>query len=291
MGNFLKAAHLILSDNKRPMSAQEIVVDGLERGLLPTKGRTPSQTMKAKLSTDILNKKDRSIFMRSEAGKFALREWKQKMDEHIAPRFKKALFDEDIMVFHRSSLRKYISGIGLSAGKKIARSLLSDCFSMKRRLAEEDFTVVQLVSFYIVRYESRILTYKRTKRLPESRLHGYYSLGFGGHLNPDDVPPLFNFIDPQQALLLILRELKEELILKKQPIIKFRGLLYDDSREVSKQHLGLVYDVFLKSPEYEIGERGFLMDAKYETLSEILDRIEDFENWSALIAEEESKID
>ncbi len=291
MGDFLKAAYLILSDNKRPMSAQEIVIDGLERGLLRTEGRTPSQTMKARLSTDILNKKDRSIFMRSEAGKFALREWKQTTDEHIAPRFKKALFDEDIMVFHRSHLRKYISRIGLNSGKTVARSLLSDCFSMKRRLAEDDFTVVQLVSFYIVRYENRILTYKRTKRLPESRLHGYYSLGFGGHLNPDDLLPLFNFSDPKQALLLILRELREELILKKQPLVKFRGLLYDDAREVSKQHLGLVYDVFLKSHEYEIGERGFLMDAKFESLSEILGRIEEFENWSALIARGEHKLD
>ena len=30
--------------------------------------------------------------------------------------------------------------------------------------------------------------------------------------------------------------------------------------------------------EYEIGERGFLMDPKYETLSQILIRLPEFEN-------------
>ncbi len=131
------------------------------------------------------------------------------------------------------------------------------------------------------------LTYKRTKRLPESRLHNYYSIGFGGHLNPDDNLPLFNLADPEQAIQFIHRELKEELILKKEPSISFRGLIYDDSQEVSKLHLGLVYDVLLKTPDFKIGERGFLMDPKFETIDEIMKRLKDFENWSALIAKEE----
>jgi predicted NUDIX family phosphoesterase len=61
-------------------------------------------------------------------------------------------------------------------------------------------------------------------------------------------------------------------------------LLYDDSRELSTQHLGVTFEVLLESAEYEIGERGFLMDDKFETLEEIESHIYDFENWSALIA-------
>ena len=52
--------------------------------------------------------------MRSEAGRFALREWKGEISEHIAERYTKALFDEDIMVFNSASLEKYVLKIGLS---------------------------------------------------------------------------------------------------------------------------------------------------------------------------------
>ena len=124
---------------------------------------------------------------------------------------------------------------------------------MRRRQAEESFDVIQLVSFYIVRFKDTYLTYKRTKRLPESRLHDYYSIGFGGHLNPDDLLPLFSFSEPEQVLEIVIRELREELRLNPEPSISFRGVLYDDSREVSRQHLGIVYDVELYSQNYEIG--------------------------------------
>lgn len=288
MGDFLRAAYLVLSESNKPLSAKEIVDIALEKGLLETKGKTPSQTMKSKLSNDILKNKNKSTFMRSEAGRFALREWKRSLSEHIAPRYKKALFDEDIMVFPSSILNSHITKIGLN-NKVKTDALFSKCFPMRRKLAEEDTAVIQLVSFYIVRYQNKYLTYKRTKRLPESRLHGTYSLGFGGHLNPDDIPSLFNLIDPEQALTFIFRELREELILKEDPEVSFRGLLYDNSREVSRQHLALVYDVGMKTPQYEIGERGFLIDSKFETLQEILDRSNEFENWSVLIAREELK--
>ena len=162
---------------------------------------------------------------------------------------------------------------------------------MRRRQAEEDLEVIQLVSVFIVRFNELYLTYKRTKRLPERRLHGYYSLGFGGHLNPDDLRPLLNIFDPDVAAPLILRELDEELRLGRgeMPKLAYAGLLYDDSQPVSRQHLGITYGVFLKSDKFEIGERGFLMDAKFERLDEILARKREFENWSWILIDEEQK--
>ena len=67
--------------------------------------------------------------------------------------------------------------------------------------------------------------------------------------------------------------------------MKFEGLLYDDSRPVSRQHIGLVYSIEVDSDEFEIGERGFLTDAKFESTDQIQERIDDFENWSQLIAQ------
>ena len=289
MGQFTKAAYEVLKWEMRPLTARELTDVATKDGRLRSSGKTPWQTMKSKLSTDILSRGTESLFMRVEEGKFSLREWKGSYPEHIAQRFQKALFDEDIVVFPSASLAKYIPNVGLYTGTLDRDALLAECRPMRRREAEENTDVIQLVSVFVVHFQNRYLTYKRTKRLPESRLHGYYSLGFGGHLNPDDLRPLLNIFDPDVAGPLLLRELGEELRLDKRtaPAMCYRGLLYDDSRPVSRQHLGITYDVFLNSDRFEIGERGFLMDAKFETLEQITSREQEFENWSWILIREE----
>jgi len=288
VGQFIKAAFEVLKREMHPLTAREITDIAMREGRLRSSGKTPWQTMKSKLSTEILSHGAESPFMRAEEGKFSLREWKGRYPEHIAPRFQKALFDEDIVVFPSASLRRYVPHVGLCTNEFDRDALLRECRPMRRREAEEDTTVIQLVSVFVVQFQNRFLTYKRTKRLPESRLHGYYSLAFGGHLNPDDLRPLLNIFDPDLAAPLLLRELGEELRLdpRAAPSMEYRGLLYDDSRDVSKQHLGITYDVFLDSSQFEIGERGFLMDAKFETLQQVVSRQEEFENWSWILIRE-----
>lgn len=286
MGMFLKAAYEVLRMTKKPLTAPELVGAASALGLLKTSGKTPAQTMKSKLATHILMNGDRSPFMRAAKGQFALREWKSAYPEHIADRYQKALFDEDIVVFPASSLRRYVPFDGLYNGSFDKGDLYDECRPMRRREAEEDFSVIQLVSVFVIRHNNRYLTYMRTKRLPESRLHGVYSIGFGGHLNPSD---LSNIFEPALGLPVLERELREEVKFESlgSTDICYRGLIYDTSREISKQHLGLVYDVVASSPAFEIGERGFLMNPKYETLEEIDRRRNDFENWSLLLIDEE----
>ena len=159
---------------------------------------------------------------------------------------------------------------------------------MRRRDAEIDYDVIQLVSVFFIRYDGKILTHRRSKRLPEARLHHAFSAFLGGHLNPQDVMPLFRFSDPDQALYYIDRELHEELRLAHPPkTMSFRGLLYDPRTDVSTQHLGVVFDVELFSDEFVVGERGFLTDLKLESVPHARDRISEFENWSQLLIDEE----
>lgn len=289
VGVFLKAAYEVLQTSKKPLSAPEIVEVARALGLLKTSGKTPEQTMKSKLAMNILKNAEHSPFMRASKGRFALREWKGAYPEHIADRYQKALFDEDILVFPASSLRRYVPVNGLYRGNFDKTALYEECHPMRRREAEEDFSVIQLVSVFVIRHDDLYLTYKRTKRLPESRLHGVYSLGFGGHLNPTDLSPLLNIFDPTVGLPLLERELREEVKFEtlRSTTMLYSGVLYDPSREVSKQHLGLVYHVFASSPSFEIGERGFLMDPKYETLEQMNQRRGEFENWSLLLIDEE----
>lgn len=286
MGIFLQSAYQVLRKQGQPLTAQEITDAAIGDGLLSTEGKTPAQTMKAKLSVDILRHGPRSLFKRSEKGRFALREWSE-VQEHVADRYQKALFDEDIVVFSAEVLSGYIQHMGLNTGPIDSEGLLAECYPMRRRNAEDDPSVIQLVSAFIVKHDKKFLTYKRTKRLPESRLHGFYSVAFGGHLNPSDVLHMFNIFEPAQSRAWLTRELDEELRIdaSQNHITDFSyvGVLYDDSQPVSRQHLGLVYQVTLASENYSIGERGFLMDSRFETLPEMQARLSDFENWSALL--------
>jgi predicted NUDIX family phosphoesterase len=291
VADFLKAAYDVLKIRQEPLTAREITAIATREQRLRTAGLTPWQTMKSKLSTDILRLGDRSLFMRTAKGQFGLREWNETLVEHIADRYQKALFDEDIVVFPAASLLRYVPGVGIHSNTFDRDALLDECYPMRRREAEENFSVIQLVSVFIVHHDESYLTYKRSRRLPESRLHGSYSISFGGHLNPDDISRLLNIFDPSLGGPLLERELGEELRLRTGDMtsMTYRGLLYDDSRPISRQHLGIAYDVILGTDQFTIGERGFLMDAKFETLDQIFARIGDFENWSQLIANVDRK--
>jgi predicted NUDIX family phosphoesterase len=286
MGDFLQSAWHVLADEGRPLSHRELTELALARQYLASDGKTPWQTMKSKLSTDILRKRDQSLFMRTDKGLFGLRAWGVERPEYIADRYQKALLDEDVVVFDSTLLARYLPTPGIhELPPQLGQELLDQCRPMKRSLAEDTPSVVQLVSAFILRFRDRFLTYKRTKRLPESRLHHYYSINFGGHLNPDDVAPLWNIFDPNSGAAFLERELSEEVKLPDHGHrFVYLGVLWDDRADISKQHLGIVYEVEMLSAQYEIGERGFLMDPRLERLDEIEGRIGQFENWSELLA-------
>ncbi|CAG0973134.1 hypothetical protein ANRL3_01629 [Anaerolineae bacterium] len=73
MPPFLHAAYLILVETKRPMSADEIMALALERGLVHTRGSTPSKSLAAQLYVDIRDNGAQSRFIQVGRGaNFAL---------------------------------------------------------------------------------------------------------------------------------------------------------------------------------------------------------------------------
>lgn len=281
---FLELAEKILFDQNKPLSAREITAIAIAEGLLTSEGQTPWHTMKSKLSMDVLNNGEDSKFMRVFQGLFALRSFG--LEEYKAVRYKKNKLEEDIAVIRKSDLFKIIRIPGY-VQQGIDRTLLSSlATSMNRRLAEDDFSVIQLVSVFIVFHDGKVLTHMRSARLPEQRLHGEYSLMLGGHLSIEDFTQLTLDLFQESSLSdcsYILRELSEELILNSVPKVTPKGYIYDVSRDVSKQHLGLVYLVELESDDYKIGERGFLMNSQFEDPVTIENRIDEFENWSVTL--------
>ena len=72
---------------------------------------------------------------------------------------------------------------------------------------------------------------RRTDAGGDPRLHGRYSIGVGGHLNPGDGGLLGG----------LRREWAEELVADFVPEFRLVALLNDDTTEVGAVHLGAVY--------------------------------------------------
>jgi hypothetical protein len=73
---YLWAAELVLRKHRRPLRAPEIVAYAQEQGLFSSEmySRTPQKSLQARLSLDILNKGQQSVFVRTGRGKFYPRE-------------------------------------------------------------------------------------------------------------------------------------------------------------------------------------------------------------------------
>lgn len=283
--SFLDAAERVLTEAMSPLTPSEIVQRAVSQGLITTRGLTPQQTMKAKLSTDLLERKRSSRFMRTARNTFGLRMWTD-LPEYMADRFQKALLDEDIVVFDTAILRHFFPSNGITQlDPQLGWDLISQTYPMQRVEAEATYDVIQLVSQFLVIHHGKIATHKRTRRLPEARLHGVHSLLFGGHLNPDDIAPLFSPFDPVNGPAYITRELSEEVrILNGDPTLQLIGSIYDPRQDVSRQHLGVLYTVRVPDQcDIQIGERGFLQQLAFESADEIEGHLSEFENWSELV--------
>lgn len=89
---------------------------------------------------------------------------------------------------------------------------------------------------------------RRTKGQSEARLHGLWSIGLGGHVEPVDLPATpSGTASPSRGAAFfeasLDRELREELVLSEGVggAPRFLGLLNDDASAVGQVHAGLVY--------------------------------------------------
>lgn len=75
MSIFLDIAQQVLDDIGHPMSARDIYNHALNKKIIESKGLTPENTLRARLSENIRIYAEKSIFIRTAANKFGLRKW------------------------------------------------------------------------------------------------------------------------------------------------------------------------------------------------------------------------
>jgi len=149
---------------------------------------------------------------------------------------------------------------------------------MDRPDAEADPSYRQVIPYVLVCHNGRYLTVTRHKTQGESRLHDKMSFGIGGHINPVDDDEGF-FLDAAMK-----RELSEELATDDPPgwdDLTPLGLICDDTDEVSRVHLGIVFRWDVAEP-VNIRETD-KMHGEYLAPAEIGACHDRLENWSRLV--------
>jgi predicted NUDIX family phosphoesterase len=143
-----------------------------------------------------------------------------------------------------------------------------------RDAMEIDPRFKQVIPYLVLRDGERYFLMQRTSAGRDARLHGRYSIGVGGHLNPGDGGLLGG----------LRREWDEELIADFVPDFRLLALLNDDTTEVGTVHLGAVFIADASGRPVAIRETdklsGSFVDAT--EVEAVADRLE---TWSRLVFE------
>lgn len=141
-----------------------------------------------------------------------------------------------------------------------------------RPAMEQDPSFKQIIPYLVLRDGSRYFLMRRTTAGGDPRLHGRYSIGVGGHLNPGDGGLLGG----------LRREWDEELVAGFVPDFRLVALLNDDTTPVGAVHLGAIYLADAAGRPVAIRETDKLSGdfAEADAVNEVRDRLE---TWSALV--------
>jgi predicted NUDIX family phosphoesterase len=114
---------------------------------------------------------------------------------------------------------------------------------LPRAQAETDPTFKQWIPYVLLR-NSRGEMAASPRQGAEARLHGLWSVGLGGHVNPVDAPA--TGVEPRSAWRDLLwtglrRELAEEYPGAAAGTTRFLGLIHESRTAVGRVHLGVVF--------------------------------------------------
>ena len=190
--------------------------------------------------------------------------------------------DEEVLVVPASLLMELgpFSGFNRSVDRYLPALLDRANQSFRpRSLVEDDPSFKQLIPYVILECndesETRLFRYTRGKGQGEKRLHALQSIGIGGHISVEDAQgDDWNRKGMQ-------RELSEEMIIECSGKDQIVGLIYDDSSEVGRVHLGIVHVLQLATCKATPREDQ-LLDAGFESLETIKEESDRMETWSQL---------
>jgi predicted NUDIX family phosphoesterase len=179
----------------------------------------------------------------------------------------------------------------IKENSEVLKGIVQNGLFRKRSELEEDPSFKQIISYAVisnnepersgVRQSQSFYLFKRTSGQTEKRLHNYFTLGAGGHMNPGDSR------ESEEEYLIdqLKRELFEEVRLLNGCFIEnieFIGFINDDTIPVGRAHIGLLYNIRVSNKEVYIKETD-KMTADWIDKPDLAEFYEGMETWTKII--------
>lgn len=197
--------------------------------------------------------------------------------------------DELVWVFPDCKLKAITSLPGVTADigdwTYFIRDVLETCRFMRRGDVEDDPTMQQVIPYVVVSIGGVYLVYNRGKKGRENRLADEWSIGIGGHINPEDKSE--RVVNPFDVVMHAMkREVTEEIGVSKAILdsshFQFLGLLKSNASPVNQVHFGVVF--ILRLPEVELKTTGEVDRYHWVTKEKLAEY--SLEEWSEIVRKE-----
>lgn len=165
-------------------------------------------------------------------------------------------------------------GIRTEGAARILAAIADEGTFAPRAAMEVDPAFKQVIPYLVLRDGPSWFLMRRTRSGGDARLHDHWSVGVGGHLNPGDA-------DVHGGLA---REWREELTAGFEPHYRFVGLLNDDTTEVGRVHLGVVFTADAGGRPVAVRETDKL-EGSFVGAPEVRRVLGDLETWSQIAFE------
>ncbi len=191
--------------------------------------------------------------------------------------------EERVLCFERKLLEELgpFQGLSLEIEKYLSVvTASSNILYLNRSEAEHDKRYKQLIPYVLVICNDKILRYRRGKGGQETRLHGLYSIGIGGHISEEDHGLFSNALGYQEGMR---RELMEEVAINEVKEASV-AVINDDSTDVGQVHFGVVHVMHVGNEDVA-GRRSGIVAPEFIPIADAVRNPAAYESWSRFCLE------
>ncbi len=152
---------------------------------------------------------------------------------------------------------------------------------LNRSDAEQDKRYKQLIPYVLILCQGKILRYRRGKGGQETRLHGLFSVGIGGHIAEEDHGLFSSDRGYQDGMRRELMEEADIQVTDSAPV----ALINDDSTEVGYVHFGVVHVVQVPD-EAVASRRSGIVAPEFVAIADAVKDLSVYETWSRFCLEQ-----
>src|SRR5438552_8967192 len=192
--------------------------------------------------------------------------------------------EERVLCFERKLLEELgvFQGLSLEIEKYLPVVTSSSHIIYRNRSeAEQDKRYKQLIPYVLVIRHDRILRYRRGRGGQETRLHGLFSVGIGGHISEEDHSLFSTALGYHDGMRRELREEVEVDAVNEAAV----AVINDDSTDVGQVHFGVVH-VMRVANEAIVGRRSGIVSPEFVPIAEAVKDAADYESWSRFCLEQ-----